>query len=567
MYVSRARIQNFKAFRDFTLPLQEGLNVIAGNNDAGKSTLLEALHLVLAASYRGRTIGTAISEDLFNRACIEEFFQGIRRGQRPDPPRIAIEVVFGGEGSLVAEYQGDQNIPHAKESGMGIAIELNTDEYEEDFWNYVALKGVEELPVEYYRFVRYRFDRSPVYQRRVPIRSSLIDSSGQQAHFGSKAYVSKSAREVLPRENLIAIAQSHRKARSSFNADENVVMANEVMGRKVQSLTGKSVSFAAAKGTKDAWESAIDTHLDGIPLFNAGAGSQSIVAIELALRKVDGSRDNLVLLEEPEGHLSHSRLNMLLRDLIGRTQANQIVVSTHSSFVANKLMLNRLAWIEGNSTKCLTDLKEETARFFSKAAGYDTLRLLFCKAAILVEGDSDELVVQKVYMNRHDGRLPIQDGIEVISVGTSFLRFFELAKLMGKTVVAITDNDGDLEAVREKYADYLVLDDDAPVPSNSPIASESIAASFPTRILAKGAIENYSYNMLEPELFEANGLEAINRILGKSYGDRDTALRFMKSNKVESAMRFFDYEGSFAVPPYIVSALQFIEGCCHDGKE
>ena len=72
-----------------------------------------------------------------------------------------------------------------------------------------------------------------MYQRRVPIRSSLIDSSGQQAHFGSKAYVSKSAREVLPRENLIAIAQSHRKARSSFNADENVVMANEVMGRKV----------------------------------------------------------------------------------------------------------------------------------------------------------------------------------------------------------------------------------------------------------------------------------------------------------------------------------------------
>lgn len=70
MYVSRARMQNFKAFRDFTLPLQEGLNVIAGNNDAGKSTLLEALHLVLAASYRGRTIGTAISEDLFNRACM-----------------------------------------------------------------------------------------------------------------------------------------------------------------------------------------------------------------------------------------------------------------------------------------------------------------------------------------------------------------------------------------------------------------------------------------------------------------------------------------------------------------
>ena len=36
-----------------------------------------------------------------------------------------------------------------------------------------------------------------------------------------------------------------------------------------------------------------------------------------------------------------------------------------------------------------------TFEFFKKVAGYDTLRLILCKKSILVEGDSDELVVQR----------------------------------------------------------------------------------------------------------------------------------------------------------------------------
>lgn len=40
--------------------------------------------------------------------------------------------------------------------------------------------------------------------------------------------------------------------------------------------------------------------------------------------------------------------------------------------------------------------------------------------AILVEGDSDELIVQRAYMDSHRGKLPISDGIDIISVGISF---------------------------------------------------------------------------------------------------------------------------------------------------
>ena len=73
----------------------------------------------------------------------------------------------------------------------------------------------------------------------------------------------------------------------------------------------------------------------------------------------------------------------------------------------------------------------------------------------MVEGPSDELVVQRAYRDVNSGRLPIEDGIDVISVGTSVLRFLELANKLEKNVAVITDNDGNIEALTKKYKDYL----------------------------------------------------------------------------------------------------------------
>ena len=70
-----------------------------------------------------------------------------------------------------------------------------------------------------------------------------------------------------------------------------------------------------------------------------------------------------------------------------------------------------------------SELSGDTYNFFKKVAGYDTLRMILCKKAILCEGDSDELVIQKAYMQLNDGRLPIEDGIEVISVGGIIFKF------------------------------------------------------------------------------------------------------------------------------------------------
>ena len=72
-----------------------------------------------------------------------------------------------------------------------------------------------------------------------------------------------------------------------------------------------------------------------------------------------------------------------------------------------------------------------------------------------MEGPSDELIVQRAYRDAHDNRLPIHDGIDVMSMDAlSAKRFLDIAVLLKKPVVVVTDNDGDEAAARARYAAY-----------------------------------------------------------------------------------------------------------------
>ena len=47
-------------------------------------------------------------------------------------------------------------------------------------------------------------------------------------------------------------------------------------------------------------------------------------------------------MEEPESHLSFAGLSQLISGITDNNEEKQFIISTHSSFVANKLGLNSL---------------------------------------------------------------------------------------------------------------------------------------------------------------------------------------------------------------------------------
>lgn len=175
--------------------------------------------------------------------------------------------------------------------------------------------------------------------------------------------------------------------------------------------------------------------------------------------------------------------------------------------------------------------------------------MILCKKAILVEGDSDELIVQKAYMKTHNGNLPIQDQIDVISVGTSFLRFLELADALNISVAVITDNDGDINALEDKYSNYLGENQK----SNIKICYDKAVDSGNLMIGKKP----YNYNTLEPKLIKANSnnLQLFNSLFGTSYTELDDLRKYMKHNKTECALAVYDSDIDIVFPEYILEAI------------
>jgi predicted ATP-dependent endonuclease of OLD family len=230
----------------------------------------------------------------------------------------------------------------------------------------------------------------------------------------------------------------------------------------------------------------------------------------------ESAESYLFLIEEAENHLSFSNLNVLIKHIADKRADRQLLITTHSSFVLNKLGLESVLLFSNGRTLSLKSLRKDTKDYFLKLPGYDTLRLILARRSILVEGPSDELIVQKAFLMKF-GKMPLEMGVDVISVSSlAFKRFLDIALVLDADVEVITDNDGDLDKVREKYADYnyvgrimIWYDDDV---------------SSPT---------------LEPQLVKENGLQLVNQILGKSYSTTDELLKYMHDNKTESALMFF----------------------------
>jgi predicted ATP-dependent endonuclease of OLD family len=158
--------------------------------------------------------------------------------------------------------------------------------------------------------------------------------------------------------------------------------------------------------------------------------------------------------------------------------------------------------------------------------------LVLARRVILVEGPSDELVVQRAYRDAHNGRLPIQDGVDVMSMDSlSAKRFLDIAVQLKKPVVVITDNDGDEEATQAKFTDYAVHD------------------------FIRVCVGMGDERTLEPQLLTANDLKTLNRVLGATYDTDERLLKYMKRAKTACALAIFESAETITMPEYIRDAV------------
>ena len=545
MFIRKVKIHNFKCYRDFEITLEEGLNIVVGDNEAGKSTILEAINLALTGIISGKSIWNEISQYIFNKEAVDEYIVSLDTAPIA-LPYITIEIFFGGDENPLMNGDANSDRDNSAE-GFCFKIAFN-DKYADEYEALVQQRNVKSLPIEYYDITWTTFARDAITTRGIPYKSSLIDSSEYRYQSGNDLYLSRIIKGSLEPEDITSIAQAHRKMRDTFINDPSIEAINNKINQDA-SLTDKKIALSVELVTKNAWENSLVTQLDEIPFHYVGKGEQCVVKTELALAKRTSQNASIILLEEPENHLSHTRLNQLIKCISEQYAEKQILISTHSSFVANKLGLRKVMLLENLRIIKFSELSVDTYNFFKKVAGYDTLRMILCKKAILCEGDSDELVIQKAYMQLNDGRLPIEDGIEVISVGVSFLRFLEIADCIQTKIAVVTDNDGDLAAINKKYENYMGANQKDYIK----ICVDDVVDTGTLKI----GNNDYNYNTLEPKLLKANGLDKLNRIFGTDYTDEDDLRKFMKHNKTECGLKIFESTEQIEIPEYILEAIRW----------
>jgi putative ATP-dependent endonuclease of OLD family len=543
-YISKIKIENFKCFNGvFTLELNKGLNILVGDNESGKSTILEAIHLTLTGMFNGRYLKNELTHYLFNKKVVDKFISDLasNKDSIPTPPSILIEIFISGND--IPSLEGNWNSEKIKATGITLSIAFDK-KYQSEYEVLVKKGDVKTIPIEYYDISWKSFADETLTPKTIPVKSALIDSSTHQYRNGSDVYIAQIIKDFLETEDIVTISQAHRKLKEGFMSDPSIQKINEKI-TKSTSISNKEVKISVDLSTKNSWENTLMTYLDDVPFQYIGKGEQTIVKTRLSLGYKKTKEANILLLEEPENHLSHSNLNHLIKEIEESNSEKQLIISTHNSFVANKLGLGNIIFLHDFKTIRFNDLSEDTKKFFKKLAGYDTLRLLLCKKAILVEGDSDELVVQKAYMDNNSGHLPIHDGIDVISVGTAFIRFLEIAEKLNKYTVIVTDNDGDVNKVKEKYKKYL---------EKNSSTKDYIKIFFDNNI-ETGNESSFNYNTLEPKIAKTNGLQNMNDILGVKYKTLEDLHKYMRNHKVECALKIFDTEKTVKYPKYISDAI------------
>ena len=181
-------IENYKALEKLELKFNKDLNIIVGDNETGKSTLLEAISMALTGQLYGRYVMAELSPYLFNKKAEEYYIEQVRAGKGIKPPAIIIELYLK-ETPQTAKLKGSNNHYRENATGVTLIIEFN-DEYKDEYEKYISEpQKVSTIPSEYYNVNWYSFAFNNITKRSLPINTTLIDTTTIRFQYRTDYYI------------------------------------------------------------------------------------------------------------------------------------------------------------------------------------------------------------------------------------------------------------------------------------------------------------------------------------------------------------------------------------------
>ncbi len=487
MYISKIHIIGYRNFKDKTVEFHEGINVIIGPNNAGKSNLLRALDLVL-------------NTDTSKKLTLFDFCRNCTINElKTAAPKVRIEVFF----SESSEESSDSEelamvalcltkLEHPYEAQITFDFFLPQEEETE------YLQSVSEVsePDKVWNIIRDEYLRRYVSRMWAgdPINQARLDGGTVDKidfeFLGPIRDVERdlfSGKSPLLREVLNFFIDYEIKFDTTKSKD---VQNSELKDRHLEftncvepSLTkinerlikGKEqiLDYAKQTGASDFHGAVPDfsgtlsepdflaalqlmikheTGMDVAATHN-GLGYNNLIYMSLLLAKMQANADegyyrqnakvfSVLAIEEPEAHLhlslQYKFLKFLINEQVNKKKVRQLFVTTHSTEITSAVSLDELICLYNDMNgevsvaypgKLFGDNSDdkESKQYVQRFLDAIKSDMLFADKVCFVEGKAEELLVP-VFAEYMDKSL--EDGhVAVISTGgryfTHFLKLFD----------------------------------------------------------------------------------------------------------------------------------------------
>lgn len=515
--IEKIKIKNFGRFKEFSIGFDQNLNLLIGDNEAGKSTILNAIDIVLSGS-RSKVENYGL-DHLFNSEVIEEFLLSEKKYE--NLPILYAELYLNDQANK--DLDGKWNSDGIPAHGIQLLCEPREDLSKEI--KDILLQEDDNFPFEYYSISFKTFSGESYTGYRKFMQHILLDNTQINNEYATKSYIKTLYNNSIKEAEKNKHHNEYRKHKENFRA----TVLNDLNERI------NDYSFAIRTNSKANLETDLTIKEGNIEIENKGKGRQCFIKTDFALKKNEKELD-VILLEEPENHLSHINMKKLIRR-INESENKQLFIATHSNLISTRLDLRKAIMLNSNSERptLLEDLPADTSKFFMKAPDNNILEFILSKKVLLVEGDAEYILMEAFY-EKVTGEKIEDSNIHIISVGgTSFKRYLDIAKLLEIKTAVIRDNDGDYQInCIDRYDDYIQENIGVFSSTNNEISTFEIS------------VYETNTNICD-ELFKAGR---------KTLSVQD----YMLKNKADVAFELLDKKSEeLVVPDYIKNAIEWIK--------
>lgn len=445
MYIAEINIENFRSFglgdRAFKLSLKPGLTALVGENDAGKTAVIDALRYVL---------GTRDQEQLR----IEETdFHRSSEGDQAD--QITIRLIFRdltkSDRGAFAEFLTFETVEGERQVCLVLTWSVKR----------VATSTSRRLASPEWRTGSNGDGPSLDFGARSLLTATYLRplrdaERAMSAGRGSRlSQILQHTTEIKntgvgfdrvstpdPDPNTLSVLGLGDFANYLFSKNEGIKKA----GQKLNDEYLKPLSFAKdllrarieVAGSRDdavrlrqlleKLDLMLSTTAHGDSDHTRGLGSNNLLfmACEMLLLAAESDGFPLLLIEEPEAHLHPQRqlrLMAFLQDQAAKKRVDgqhiQIIVTTHSPTIASDLRLDNIVLVDQGRAfplrKGMTKLDNSDYSFLERFLDATKSNLFFARGVMVVEGDAENILMP--VLARLLNRDFAEYGVSIVNVG------------------------------------------------------------------------------------------------------------------------------------------------------